>query len=73
MRRSHSHLPAILVAVLAAACGAAEPHKDLIMPGEVFAVGGRTAFVFTPQAATGPATGPRPWILYAPTLPGLPE
>lgn len=73
MQRSHAHRAALIVAMLSAACEAAEPHKDLILPGQVFAVGGRTAFVFMPQAAAGPKTGSRPWILYAPTLPGLPD
>jgi pimeloyl-ACP methyl ester carboxylesterase len=39
----------------------------------VFAVAGRTAFVFTPDPAAVPTAGPKPWILYAPTLPGTPD
>jgi len=49
------------------------PHKDLVLPGEVFTVAGRTAFIFTPAAAAVPSAGPRPWILYGPTLPGYPD
>jgi pimeloyl-ACP methyl ester carboxylesterase len=44
----------------------------LILPGETFAVAGRTAFVFTAVSAE-PADGPRPWILYCPTLPDYPD
>lgn len=61
------------VAALATAAPAAEPRKNLILPGEVFAVGDRTAFLFTPAAAAAPGAGRKPWILYAPTLPGLPD
>jgi len=47
--------------------------KKLNLPGEVFEVGGRTAFVFAPAADTSrPPTG-KPWILYAPTLPAYPD
>jgi len=46
------------------------PQKALPLPGEVFLVQGRTAFVILPQ--TKPAPGPIPWVWYAPTLPGLP-
>ncbi len=49
---------------------AAPPEKKLPLPGEVFTVGGNTAFLIpSPQAAKGK---PVPWIWYAPTLPGLP-
>jgi len=42
------------------------PAKALPLPGEVFPVAGRTAFLI-PSA--GPATAPtRPWVWYAPTL-----
>ncbi|MFM8496723.1 MAG: alpha/beta hydrolase family protein [Planctomycetia bacterium] len=55
--------------------------KDLILPGEVFSIGGKTAFLFTPaaeQAADGKpvstdAAIARPWILYSPTLPAYPD
>lgn len=46
--------------------------KDLILPGDVFALGGKTAFVFTPAGDPAPA-GTRPWILYSPTLPACPD
>jgi len=47
------------------------PRKHLILPGEVFAVEGRTAFLL-PPAAPAAETG-KPWILYAPTLPCCPD
>lgn len=55
--------------------------KDLILPGEVFSIAGKTAFLFTPaaeQAADGKpastdAAVARPWILYSPTLPAYPD
>lgn len=73
MLRSGPPLASFLVAVLAATGPAAEPRKDLILPGEVFAVGNCTAFVFMADPAAVPQAGPQPWILYAPTLPGLPD
>jgi dipeptidyl aminopeptidase/acylaminoacyl peptidase len=47
------------------------PIKDLILPGEAFLVEGRPAFVFLP--AEDKRTTPQPWIMYNPTLPGLPD
>ena len=44
--------------------------KDLPIPGEVFRVEGRTAFVIFPGNKA--SDGPTPWVWYAPTLPGLP-
>lgn len=44
------------------------PKKVLPLPGEVFSVRGHTAFVIAPKSSGGKV----PWILYAPTLPGLP-
>ncbi|RLS35091.1 MAG: alpha/beta hydrolase [Planctomycetota bacterium] len=52
----------------------APPEKHLILPGEVFAVAGHTAFLFTPATSDAvPAGALRPWILYAPTLPAYPD
>lgn len=48
---------------------AAPPDKKLPMPGEVFRVEGRTAFVIPPDKKSDVAT---PWVWYAPTLPNLP-
>lgn len=45
-------------------------EKELPIPGEVFEVAGRPAFLILPT--TKSATAPRPWVWYAPTLPGLP-
>jgi len=44
-------------------------EKRLPMKGEVFAMEGRPAFLIFPEK---PKAGPIPWILYAPTLRGLP-
>jgi hypothetical protein len=48
-----------------------KPVKELILPGESFLVEGRPAFVLLPPHQQ--RTKPQPWILYAPTLPGLPD
>ena len=51
---------------------AADPRrveKSLPLPGRVFPVGGRTAFVIEPPSER---EGPTPWVWYAPTLPRLP-
>jgi dipeptidyl aminopeptidase/acylaminoacyl peptidase len=44
--------------------------KTLPIPGEVFLVEGRTAFVIPPDEKS--AKGKTPWVWYAPTLPNLP-
>ena len=44
------------------------PQKVLPLPGEVMSIRGHTAFVIVPPSAGKPI----PWVLYAPTLPGLP-
>ncbi len=46
------------------------PSKKLPMPGEVFEVGGHTAFLILPKPERRVAG--MPWVWYAPTLPGLP-
>jgi pimeloyl-ACP methyl ester carboxylesterase len=48
----------------------AAPQKELPLPGEVFVVDGRTAFLIA--AKSNGATKTKPWVWYAPTLPGLP-
>jgi len=45
------------------------PPKVLPLPGEVLSVAGRPAFIIP---ARTPAAKGRPWVWYAPTLPGLP-
>jgi hypothetical protein len=56
------------------AAAAAPPTKNLIVPGEVFDVGGHTAFLFTPAEVNAlPPGAPRPWILYGPTLAAYPD
>jgi hypothetical protein len=52
--------------------GSASPAKALILPGEVFEVAGRTAFLLTPADAASNG-GRKAWILYAPTLPAYPD
>ena len=49
------------------------PQKVLPLPGEVFEVDGRTAFVILPAAENLHTNRPTPWVWYAPTLPSLPE
>ena len=49
-----------------------KPQKALPLPGEVFEVDGRTAFVILPALENNRANRPTPWVWYAPTLPGLP-
>lgn len=62
---------ALLLQVSQAALPAADaPKKNLPLPGEVFRVEGRTAFVIFTQLKT--TNAPIPWVWYAPTLPGLP-
>lgn len=56
----------------AAAWAADPPQKRLLLPGDVFAIDGKTAFLFTPKQST-PSPAGRPWILYAPTLPAYPD
>jgi pimeloyl-ACP methyl ester carboxylesterase len=69
--------PSLMLAVLMlpldflpAAEPAAPPVKELPLPGKVFAVAGRTAFVIESTAAPEPGT--KAWVWYAPTLPRLP-
>lgn len=47
------------------------PIKELILPGEAFLVEGRPAFVFLPPEDK--RSTPQPWVMYNPTLPGLPD
>lgn len=57
--------------------------RTMILPGETFVVADRTAFLFTPatKPSASPAPSPtpsasrrrQPWVLYAPTLPPLPD
>lgn len=45
--------------------------KQLILPGEALLVEGRAAFILLPPEDK--RQKPQPWIMYAPTLPGLPD
>ena len=77
MRQRMSLCLAVLLstAVGGAACNstavAADPVKQLILPGDSFLVDGRPAFVMLPPQEK--RTTPQPWVMYAPTLPGLPD
>jgi pimeloyl-ACP methyl ester carboxylesterase len=51
----------------------AQPLKHLVVPGEAFTIGGRTAFVFAAAPGAGGPAASRPWILYGPTLPAYPD
>jgi pimeloyl-ACP methyl ester carboxylesterase len=46
------------------------PPKKLPVPGEVFSLEGRTAFLILPARRAG--AGPAPWVWYAPTLEAYP-
>ena len=50
--------------------GNTAPGK-LSLPGEVFTVSDRPAFVFLPEEPK--RSNPQPWIMYAPTLPAYPD
>lgn len=56
---------------LSAVCVYAEPvgEKVLPLPGEAFVIHGHTAFLIMPEAST---SKPQAWVMYAPTLAGLP-
>ena len=54
------------------AADAPKPAKTLPLPGEVFEVAGRTAFVILPAAENLHPNRPTPWVWYAPTLSNLP-
>ena len=45
--------------------------KKLILPGESFLVDGRPAFIMPPVKDSPSAS--KPWVMYSPTLPGLPD
>ena len=51
--------------------GEAALEKKLPLPGEVWRIDGRTAFLIAP-AEPPPAGRPKPWVWYAPTLPPYP-
>jgi hypothetical protein len=46
-----------------------KPAKNLPLPGETFAVEGRSAFLMLPKRRD--VSKPIPWVWYAPTLPNL--
>lgn len=48
-----------------------KPVKELILPGESFLVANRPAFILWPEKAK--RQEPQPWVMYGPTLPGLPD
>lgn len=73
---SRAALLALSVVWLLNTVSGAEPAKapkELPLPGEVFEVAGRTAFVILPASENCYTNRPTPWVWYAPTLPNLPE
>ena len=67
-----AHLSLVLGGTAHPAMAAAdEPVKQLILPGESFVVAGCPAFILLPSEDK--RTTPQPWVMYAPTLPGLPD
>jgi predicted esterase len=64
----------VLAAGLACGLGcpafAAVPAKNLPLPGEEFALAGHAAFLIPSNKPANAAA--KPWVWYAPTLPGLP-
>ncbi|MBI3462021.1 MAG: alpha/beta hydrolase [Planctomycetes bacterium] len=63
-------LAILLLAPQAVLRAADAPEKKLPLPGEVFVVQGRTAFVIPATTVTDGHA--KPWVWYAPTLPNLP-
>jgi predicted esterase len=60
-----------MIAALVSVSLAQEPPKKVLqLPGESFMLAGRPAFVIQGKVAEGAKS--RPWVWYAPTLPGLP-
>ena len=59
--------------LLATSCTSRPPATDklLPLPGEAFLLGGHEAFLILPAMPN--TAGPVPWVLYAPTLRGLPS
>ena len=47
------------------------PVKKLILPGESFLLGARPSFILWPEKSK--RQKPQPWIMYSPTLRGLPD
>ena len=67
-----SRITTTLVLSLALLHGAGRAQdKRLPLPGKVFAVDGKTAFIISPSTARGEQVS-RPWVWYAPTLRRLP-
>lgn len=66
-------LTAVFSLLLYSASGASadEPVKKLVLPGESFLIEARPAFIMTPKVV--PSSGDKPWVFYAPTLPGYPD
>jgi CubicO group peptidase (beta-lactamase class C family) len=72
LTRRRLFLSAVLLSLTAGlVSGADKPVKSLILPGESFLVDGRPAFILWPPEEK--RQKPQPWIMYAPTLSGLPD
>lgn len=61
----------VLFAIATGKTFADGPVKELILPGESFLIEGRPAFVMTATKDLKLPT--KPWVIYSPTLPGLPD
>ena len=62
----------VCIGATSVAVAADDSVKKLILPGESFLVEGRPAFILTPKGDPS-VKGPRPWVMYAPTLSGYPD
>ena len=71
MKSAISFVTACLLSCAAPCSADSVPQKSgLPFPGETLAVSGKQAFLIPSPHA--PTNGPKPWVLYAPTLNGLP-
>ena len=68
---SHVQFGILMWATIVSPGFADDSVKKLILPGEAFLVEGRPAFILSPKGDV--PKGPRPWVLYAPTLSGYPD
>ena len=70
MKLLHVLAAALLLLPVTARAQTPSPQKKLPLDGEIFAVKDSAAFIIPGKAAAGATS--KPWVWYAPTLPGLP-